>query len=260
MQGHAEVPHIAGVIPEAEQAMEPISPELVLVDPELARAARARLTESASVAAATRVETSTSVVEPAPPQALTEKVQQPRAPVRKPWHTRLSPVLLLISVFVNIVLISLAVSDARVDQPPSSSFGWPTEQEAPVVPPPSSRLAPRPGKKSAASGGASRENRTERTKKGRAEAPKETTIAAERRVLEVVVQSPAGKLPPALIDSRTGLAKNNLQAVCRRASGSRTFLCVVRPARHKPTEGLYVRYRPVRNGRGSFTWYPYRNQ
>jgi hypothetical protein len=76
-------------------------------------------------------------------------------------------------------------------------------------------------------------------------------------VLGIVVQAPAGKLPPALINSRTGLAKNNLQAVCR-LGGSRSFLCTVAPLHHKAKEGLYVRYRLRRDGRGLFTWYPYR--
>lgn len=80
----------------------------------------------------------------------------------------------------------------------------------------------------------------------------------ERKVLALVVQSPVGKLPAALIDRHTGLAKNNLQAVCRISQRS-SFLCVVRPARHKPNEGLYVRYRPRRNGVGVFTWHRYRN-
>lgn len=80
----------------------------------------------------------------------------------------------------------------------------------------------------------------------------------ERRILALVVQSPAGKLPSALIDRKTGLAKNNLQAVCRLSKAS-SFLCVIRPAQHRPREGLYVRYRPARTGGGAFTWYRYRS-
>lgn len=52
----------------------------------------------------------------------------------------------------------------------------------------------------------------------------------ERKVLALVVRSPAGKLPPALIDRQTGLAMNNLQAVCR--LGKASSFCVVRPAQH----------------------------
>jgi hypothetical protein len=62
-----------------------------------------------------------------------------------------------------------------------------------------------------------------------------------------------------LIDPRTGLAKNNLQAVCRHNGEPDSFLCLVRPLRHKPGEGLYVRYRQTRNGRARITWYRYRS-
>ncbi len=247
--------HVAGLIPEAESAMEPISPELVLVDPELARAARARLPESPPRVAPAAVETHTPL-EPVPAQAPAsapaEEVQPPSVSVRQPRHVRLSPVLLLISVFVNIVLISLAVSDARVDQPyPTSSLPVELTPEIPTVPP--TRIP----KTTSPKQGTARKNRTKPTKGARAGVVHETAGAVERKVLGIVVQAPAGKLPPALIDSRTGLAKNNLQAVCRR-SGARSFLCIVRPARHRPTEGLYVRYRPGRAGRGAFTWKRYR--
>jgi hypothetical protein len=237
-------------------ALEPISPELVLVDPELARAARARLPEippraapATPRAAPATVETDTSVVEPSPP-ALAEETrrQLPATPVREPRHTSLSRVLLLISVFVNIVFISLAVSDARVDQPSSTSsvpLRRAIPQEAPGVPPTTSRRA-------------SPQSRTKPANDGRADVTRETTGAVERKVLGVVVQSPAGKLPPALIDQQTGLAKNNLQAVCRRSGDPNTFLCIIRRAQHKPNEGLYLRYRQGRGGRGVFTWYPYR--
>jgi hypothetical protein len=81
----------------------------------------------------------------------------------------------------------------------------------------------------------------------------------ERKLLNLIVRAPAGKLPRKLINSKTGLAKNNLHAVCRRSGGSRSFLCVVQPSHHKPGEGLYVRYRSTRKGAGgTFTSYHYR--
>jgi hypothetical protein len=83
------------------------------------------------------------------------------------------------------------------------------------------------------------------------EAPIETSAAVEQKILWMVDQSPTGKLPPALVDPRTGPAKNNLQAVCHRVTDS--FLCTVRPARHRLGEGLDARYRG-----GRVTWYPYR--
>jgi hypothetical protein len=81
----------------------------------------------------------------------------------------------------------------------------------------------------------------------------------ERKLLTLIVQAPAGKLPQVLIDAKTGLAKNNLQAVCRRIGRSRSVLCVVQSAHHKSGEGLYVRYRGNRKGTGGrFTSYHYR--
>jgi hypothetical protein len=81
----------------------------------------------------------------------------------------------------------------------------------------------------------------------------------EQQALYTVIQSPARKLPRALINSKTGLARNGLQAHCRRETRS-SFWCVVRPARHKPGEGLYARYRVNRKGTsGAFTWFRYRN-
>lgn len=87
---------------------------------------------------------------------------------------------------------------------------------------------------------------------------RKTLAAVERNVLALVAESPEGKLPPSLIDPTTGLAENNIQAVCR-AQTRRFVLCVVRPAQHNPGEGLFVAYRPNGSGRGVYTWYRYRN-
>jgi hypothetical protein len=250
---------IAASIPGVN-ALEPISPELVLVDPELARVARARLPEGPPRSAPAAVETTRTLLEPAPAQApaptSTEEVQPPSVSERQPRHVLLSPALLLVSVFVNIVLISLAVSDARVDQPyQTSTVPVRLPPEIPAVPPSRSR-SPAP-KTTGAKQRTAPKSQTKPTKGARAGVVHETAGAVERKVLGIVVQAPAGKLPPALIDPRTGLAKNNLQAVCRRSS-ARSFLCIVRPARHRPTEGLYVRYRPGRAGGSAFTWNRYR--
>jgi len=83
--------------------------------------------------------------------------------------------------------------------------------------------------------------------------PLDNPSEVERALLQLIVQSPATRLPRALINTATGLAINNLQAVCHpTAAGG--YLCVVRPALHKPGEGIHVRYGP--NG---FTWSPYRS-
>jgi hypothetical protein len=85
----------------------------------------------------------------------------------------------------------------------------------------------------------------------RARASRDASAVIERKVLAQIVQAPGGKLPRALIDTATGLAKNGLQAVCRQSGGG--YLCIVRPTQHRAGEGLRVRYRG-----GVFTWYRYR--
>jgi hypothetical protein len=141
-------------------------------------------------------------------------------------------VVLPLSLALNAILIAVLVSDARN-----------SPQTSPPPPVLQVTVPAKTGQKPAAPNSPARHPRNP---------------ALERKLLNLVIQSPAGKLPRALIDPKTGLAKNGLQAVCRRATG-RSFLCVVQPARHKPGEGLYVRYRVNRKGNGgSFTWYRYR--
>ncbi len=196
-----------------------------------------------------------------PPVALPAPEARPRARGVRRLRNRLVAVVLPLSLALNVILIGFAWSDATVPQPFSAVRTVP--RNAPTVPRkvvgtvPVAPASPRPKgtpTKSASvpkeRGRAARASAAARARRG----------AVERKLLTLIVRSPAGKLPPALIDSKTGLAKNGLQAVCRSSSGSRSFLCLIQPARHKPGEGLYARYRLKRNGTGgTFTWYPYRN-
>jgi hypothetical protein len=274
-------------------ALEPISPELVLVDPELARAERTRLPADTLLQGLNDVGTIGPPVPPAlppqaptqaPPEVTTEAAQvrsgSSPAALERP-RRRLTRVLFSISLIANAVLIAVVVAGARSDQPSSALPVAPGgRDDASVAAPPSPQHMNSTHRKSGhARASSAKQTRTHRKsgrarvssgkhtrltqKRARPTRPRSavahtTNGAVERRVLAVVVQSPAGKLPRALIDPKTGLAKNNLQAVCS-VSTSRSFLCIVRPARHKPTEGLYVRYRPSRNGPGVFTWYRYRS-
>jgi hypothetical protein len=247
----ANWPAIAASFPELGSS-ESISPELVLVDPELRRALQAQAAERPPLQvvadAELRLLTPASAPEPValPRLALPPAGQWPVAvplPLPEPprprrgvlaWsRKRVVPVVLPISLAFNAVLIAFAVSDATV-----------SSQPAPAPPALDATVPGNSGQKPAAT-------------KGPARKPRNGAI--ERKLLNLVVQAPAGKLPRALIDSRTGLAKNGLQAVCRRES-ARSFLCVVQPAKHKPGEGLYARYRVNRKGNGrTFTLYPYRS-
>jgi hypothetical protein len=202
--------------------LEPISPELALVDPTLARADLARLVAGAFPEVPVGL-SKNSAVDHEPNELAAPDESERRVATR--WRqARVLPALLALSLGTNGYLVAMVVADGHTNE-----------------------AAPKPLVVRAAA--------TSET----ASVPLlDANAAAEQRILALVVQSPSGKLPRALVDPRTGLAKNNLQAVCRSAPPS-SFLCLVRPARHRPNEGLYVLYRPTRDGRGHFAWYPYRS-
>jgi hypothetical protein len=159
--------------------VEPISPELALIDPELARHS----------------------FEPAPvPRVVVRTVE----PARAAWPQSAFLAVLLVSLALNGVLAARSLFAADRASPAPARIG-----------------------------------------------PARSAGAVERELLDIVVRRPAGKLPSALIDPATGLAKSNLQATC---SGSGpTFVCMVRPAVHASGEGLRVRYLPD----GTFVWGSY---
>jgi hypothetical protein len=170
------------------------------------------------------------------------------------------PAILPISLALNAILIAFAVSDATAPSqstlpPPAFNANAPAGAKEKAGAPPRSTRKPARGEKSSAAPTRSVHKRD--THSARPVRPRNPAL--ERKLLNLIVQAPAGKLPRALINSKTGLAKNNLQAVCRRETGSRSFLCIVQPAQHKPGEGLYVRYRLNRKGTGgTFIWSRYR--
>jgi hypothetical protein len=267
-------PAIAAGSPEPAIS-EPISPELVLVDPELRRALQAQALERAQLRLVVSPEPSRLAQAPdraavalsespwqAQPAAVPAPVSLP-LPEAEPRRARrvlarprryLVRAILPISLVLNAILITLAVSDATVSPPPT------------VAGPSLSRTAPDNNKQTPSPAAKAKRHSTQTPAAAATERkPSAPRLGArdprlERKLLNLVVQAPAGKLPRALIDSKTGLAKNGLQAVCRRENG-RSFLCVVRPPnQHKPGEGLYARYRVNRKGNGgAFTSYRYRN-
>jgi hypothetical protein len=135
------------------------------------------------------------------------------------WRGRLLVNALCLSLTANAVLAAVVVGQTRTNS--STRLAEPTARQTAVV---------------AANG--------------------KTKSTVEHEILASLVRS-AKRLPPALIDRGNGLPKNNLEVSCRAGSG-RSFACLVRPPRHKPGEGLAVRYRPGRTG-GLFTWFPYRS-
>jgi hypothetical protein len=247
------------VVLGAKHTLDAISPELVLVDPELARDDRTWLREPAWRRAP---DTSTTVGRR--PHRARRAVGAASArgglrgiAARSGEHVVL--VLLAISLLANGILSAMVLSGtpttttvAVVTQPAVSS-ATPRASSA------RSSSATRPQPRSSARPKKMRQpNRKPRKQTTpRAVAAHLTRAAVERLILRDLIQSPARKLPSDLIDQTTGLAKNNLQAVCRPTTRT-SYACVVRPSRHNPSEGLIVRYRVTRDGRGVLTWGRYR--
>jgi hypothetical protein len=267
--------------------MEPVSPELVLVDPDLARRVRAAPAERPR---------------PGPERTLGHRsaalpaagADVPAGPTRA--FKRLGALLLGTGLMASGFLAASAISGANSEpQPVSPPDGGAalapdvvTESVAETAarrrPPTAAKttvrarpgatprrgaahrrrrpataakttVRARPGATPRRGAPNRRSNASKRRKQTAAEAAATTRAAVERKLLSVIVQSPAGKLPPALIDGKTGLAKNNLQAVCRPRSNSRSFACVVTSVLRSGAPLVYAHYRPTKTGRGGFTWY-----
>jgi hypothetical protein len=66
-------------------------------------------------------------------------------------------------------------------------------------------------------------------------------------------------LPRDLVDSTTGLVKNNVQVACRKKQQRQpSFLCSVRLPSDNGSKSFYVRYRTAKNGHVAFKWYAYK--
>ena len=231
---------------------EPVSPELVLIDPELARRERARLEEKAYLQ---------SVHDMAPLRRALENLPAPAEETarRRPWRDaatfsrrRLVPAVLLSSLLVNGFFVAelvtregegatqVAVRMVTLTQTPSSV-------NAPTVPPTFAASTQAPETRRAT------EVPTKVSASTKVSAAKG---ALERKIVSLILLAPASKLPRTFIDPTTGLVKNNVQVVCK-SSKHRSFLCAVRPP-SRAGKALYVRYRTAKNGDGVFTWYGYR--
>jgi hypothetical protein len=203
---------------------EPVTPELVLVDPELAGRERARLTEKARLATlhVADLRRAVELESRAPPEQMV--VSAPRDPgdvVRR----RLFAATLTCSLFANGVLAAALV--------------LPEGHETAVGSAP-------PTLGAASAGTASLEASPY-------ELPGRSLV--ERKIASLVLKASPGKLPPAFIDPKTGLARNNVRVVCSYAP-NHSYLCAVQRPHHDG--GILVRYRQGRHRGGTFTWYGYR--
>jgi hypothetical protein len=208
---------------------EPVSPELVLVDPELARRERARLEEKAYLKSVLDVAALRRAAESQPPpvaDTVGRSAQWRDATVFA--RRRLLPAALLCSLAANGFLVAHLVARGGGQEAAQVAVRMVTlTQTAPTVRPVTavSTAVPR------------------------------TKGAVERKVFALILSAPARKLPPDLIDLNTGLVKNNVQVVCRKKQGQRSFLCAVRLPSGSAGKVLHVRYLTDKNGRSAFKWY-----
>jgi hypothetical protein len=243
-----------------------ISPELVLVDPELARVARVALTlqaETPAPAPATPTALA-ATLEPRSAAPLYYALDTPQFARSAVVHTvepvgrregivvatrhllsHLTPAILFGSLLVNLALggVLLGESDLPdIGQPGASTEPLHANSQHDAAGTAAATRAPH------------RQATLRRTNKGAS-----AKAIAERTVLGLVQTAPRSRIT-ALIDPRSGLLKNNVQAVCRRHPGrdATRFLCVVRPAGAAHGAGLYVKYTGRPRGRWSVSWLGYR--
>jgi len=204
--------------------VEPISPELVLVDPDLARVERARLTERAELAAAVDASALRLAVErtlqPEPEDA-SFKGDGSRS-VGRSTRMLVLQALFLVALLANGVVLAIVVAGNGKDGTSREAFTAPTPAAI-------------------ASETLSRQRVTGKTQ-------------VEQRILAQIVKAPQARLPTALIDASTGLAKNNLQVSCRRGRIAGSLVCVVRLAGNDGGIQAYVSYRSRPDGRGTLAW------
>jgi hypothetical protein len=230
---------------------EPVSPELVLVDPDLARRERARLEERAYLEAvvATSVPTSAlppvdvatlrRVVETSSPAGddMLEEQEDRWRPVITFTRKRLLPAALMCSLLVNGFLVAdLVARKGRETVTPVAVRIVPSSEELTSAPSTNAvgPMAPVLTPKSATT--------------------TQTKTSVERRLVSLILAAPVAKLPRRFVDATTGLVKNNVHVVCSRKT-LRSFLCAVRLPGDRPAQGIYVRYRIRSGGNGVFTWY-----
>src|SRR5215211_3043083 len=203
--------------------LEPVSPELVLVDPELAARVRASPIEDAPPYAlhATRVLTGAAELTPRQPVTANGAARTDTRPGHSRAFKRLGGSLLGIGLMLSGFAVAYgvsgndseqsAVAPAEVGTTVPAAVGGSRRASARTVDRqrhasvarttartrPTAKPRPRPDSR-AKRGSTAAPKRRKRAAAGAA-AVRETSAAVERKLLSVIVQSPAGKLPPALI-------------------------------------------------------------
>ena len=244
---------------------EPVSPELVLIDPELARRERARLEEKAYLRGMLDVAALRRAAESQPPP-VEEAVRDPRWLIATTFgKRRVVQAALLASLLVNGFFVAdlvtregdaatqVAVRMVTLTEIPPTSSAISTVPTGTQEGPSAAEVSTRASSPSLVSTG---KLKAPRAKAAAKLLPAKSVV--ERKVVFLVLAAPARKLPRGFIDPTTGLVKNNLQVVCRKKEHA-AFLCAVRLPSESTSKALYVRYSTGKDGRGEFRWYGYKN-
>jgi hypothetical protein len=239
---------------------EPVSPELVLVDPELAARERARLEEAARLQALYDV------------AALRRAVERQPTPIEEPlrrrprWREaatfaqkRLVPAALLCSLLGNGFLAAEMLSRAGEEATPVAVRMVTLTESGAAVQSTGSPSTARQEVTTTAEPQHVKTAELQHVKTAELQHVKlrATSAMVERKIVSLILAAPARKLPPRFIDRATGLVKNNVQVVCRRDRTS-SFMCAVRLHADTSKSGIYVRYQVNRKGKDVFRWYGYR--
>jgi hypothetical protein len=243
---------------------EPVSPELVLIDPELARRERARLEEKAYLKSVLDVAALRRAAESQPaPEAETVRRRAQWREATTFAKRRLVPAALLCSLAANGFFIAHVVTRGVGEEATQVAVRMVTQAESALT---ESALTESALTESALTESALTESAL--TESAPTVPPVSavstlpgTKAAVERKVVALILSAPARRLPHDLIDTTTGLVKNNVQVVCKKQRVQRrSFLCAVRlPSEGANNKALYVRYRTNKNGSGAFKWYGYKS-
>src|SRR5262245_7960538 len=86
--------------------------------------------------------------------------------------------------------------------------------------------------------------------------PAQARAIAERNVLRALGHNWNPRRIPQLVNARTRLARDNVQATCRRVRHTKAgvFTCVVRPGNSADGTRLYLRYRQLSPSRFVVHW------
>ena len=233
---------------------EPVSPELVLVDPELARRERARLEEKAYLES---VLERSVVVPPPPEQQLAPAPIATDLPRVATWRDaaafaqrRLVPAALLCSLLANGFLVADLVT-RKGQEAAQVAVRMVTLTESAAQAPTTSAV--RTTAASATKGPTTKRVVTKRLVTKRVV----TKRVVESKIVSLILSAPAQKLPRDFVDPTTGLVKNNVHVVCRERP-QRSFLCAIRLPSPAAGKALYVRYRTGKDGHDVFRWYGYK--